>query len=199
MKKSKAKTLILDAQGVIFNDPFRAFLNEFGSLIGLPLDEMERRWDKEVRQLAWTGRVSDEELWSLLGNTNWSAVRVLDLLESKYKLGPASPYLEKWSQSTNLFVLSNHRSHWLIPRMKRFGIHHYFDNLMISDSLGRMKPDKVLFEDLIGVIGQLESAIFVDDQVQNVEVASSLGLKAIHAEKSCNWIGMINKALDLTD
>ena len=199
MKKCRAKTLILDAQGVIFNDPFRAFLSDFGTLIGLPSDEVERRWDKEVRQLAWTGRVNDEELWSLLGNVNWSGARVLELLESKYKLGPAAPYLEQWSQSATLFVLSNHRSHWLIPRMKRFGIHHYFDKIMISDTLGRMKPDKVLFEDLIEVIGQSENSIFVDDQVQNVEVAISFGFKAIHAERSFNWIGMINKALDLAD
>lgn len=182
MKRSSNHIMILDAHGVIFNNPFIGFLADVARMTGQTREDVLERWYREVRTLAWTGAMTDEEIWRSLtaqrGDTQcWQA-----LLETHYTLGPVAPMLRMWSQMMPIWILSNHRSHWLDRRLKRFQIDELFERVIVSDAVNLTKPDYRLFEYTAKLLPPSVTAFFVDDQQKNVEAARNAGLNAMRVD-----------------
>lgn len=95
-------------------------------------------------------------------------IEVLDELKMKYKLGiisNANPSLD-WSFSS-------------------LGIRQYFDDIVISAYEGIEKPDKEIYLRSISNLGsKLEECIFIDDRLENVNVAEKLGMKGFHLNRN---------------
>lgn len=200
MNRTKIEILVLDAHGVVLNNPLRQFLTEFAEMTGQDATTVQVRWDEEVRARAWTGELSDAEIWrALSGNRHSIRNDWNELLESHYEAGPAKPYLESWHRRAKLWILSNHRSHWLVPRLHRFRIANYFERVLISDELGAAKPDPKVFDPILRQVDTPGSVVFVDDQSRNVEAARELGIVGIDLNRTTNWAEQVEAALDKTD
>jgi FMN phosphatase YigB (HAD superfamily) len=143
------------------------------------------RWDREIRVPAWTGQLSDDDLWSALSGTSLvggvSAATWSRRLERHYAPGPAAEYLPCWSARVPIWLLSNHRSHWLLPRLERFGALDCVQRVLVSDDLRAVKPDPAAFLPVLGETTP-ERVLFVDDQVKNIRIAASLGMRTVLAE-----------------
>jgi HAD superfamily hydrolase (TIGR01549 family) len=125
-----------------------------------------------------------------------AADQLVDLeLEAAYELGPASPHLQRWSRQVPLWLLSNHRSPWLLPRLERFELTKFFQRVIISDVIGAAKPEPAAYAEILERTTSPASALFVDDQNRNVAAAAKIGLTAFHAGADLSWIAAVDDAL----
>jgi putative hydrolase of the HAD superfamily len=187
--------LVLDAHGVVLNTYWPRFLRSAARHTGEPVEQVLHRWHHAVRADAWLGRIGDSELWRRLlpaggPHHDWPA-----MLEAGYTLGPAAPHLERWTACVPVWLLSNHRSHWLRPRLERFGLASCFEQVLVSDMIGAAKPDASAFDPLLRLRTRPEHILFVDDQIANVTAARRLGLQAVHVETGGAWVASVDSLL----
>ena len=131
MTSPRVDLLVLDAHGVVLNAYWPHFLGEIARCIGEPEHELTRRWHDTLREDAWCGRIDDEELWNRLTRARMNDAECRALLEAGYTLGPLAVHLNAWATRVPVWLLSNHRSHWLRPRLQRFGIYHLFQRVLV--------------------------------------------------------------------
>ena len=194
MRGSKPELLVLDVHGVVLTNPLMEFLDQVEVATGQSPGSVRRRWRDRLRTPAWTGRISDEQLWEQLtgGDTtrDWRGI-----LEGMYERGAAAPHLRRWSQRVPIWLLSNHRSHWLLPRLERFGLTGVFQRVVVSDVIAAAKPDPTAFRHVVEEVRAPASCLFVDDRARNIASAASLGLQVVHASPDIPWIAAIDDAL----
>ena len=191
----KPKLLVLDGQGVVFDAPIKRFLRLFARNNGVDYSKVAGRWENRLRHLAWTGAIDDEDLWTELAGKKVSIEETMRSLGASYRPGPVAEHLALWSQLVPIWLLSNHRSHWVLPRLDQLNLTDAFQRLLISDSTGVVKPDANAFRELI--TGEVAAAdiLFVDDQEHNVRAAQRLGLGTLHAFPGNDWVDAIHRAL----
>ena len=189
------RLLVLDGEGVVFNSPIKQFLRRFSSDNQLDYALVELRWEEKYRQLAWTGKIDDLELWCGLANTRVDPIRTNETLSNAYSPGPAAPLVVRWSQAVPVWLLSNQRSRWVVPKLEQFGILAAFQRLLISDATGFVKPDPAAFRQLLSDGLKPQDILFVDDQERNIEAARKLGIRTIHANDQRPWLQEIELAL----
>jgi putative hydrolase of the HAD superfamily len=197
MTNPRIELLVLDAHGVVLNSYWPCFLGELARRVGRSEESLIRRWRETVRLDAWSGHIDDCQLWRRLGAGQKSDKDLRDLLEKGYTHGPAASRLRRWAQRMPIWLLSNHRTSWLVPRMARLNLLDFFDRILVSDVIGSMKPDPAAFREVLRQTSRPQRVLFVDDQLVNVLSARRLGLTALHAEKTGHWLGVVDRLLDL--
>jgi len=194
MRRPPVELLVLDAHGVIFNNPFPTFLKSLATIRNERPRDLLGRWTKYIRTPAWTGRLSDSELWRQLAGERdpdgWRA-----MLEAMYAHGPAAPHLERWARSVPIWLLSNHRSGWLLPRLDRFGLTGHFQRVVVSDAVGAAKPDPAIFAPVLQSSIAPSRVLVVDDHRRNLKTAKRLGFQTVLAGASTTWLGAVDRAL----
>ena len=186
---------MLDGQGVIFDSPIKQFLARFASAHRVDYEDIERKWETRLRELAWRGQVSDEQLWHELAGRPVDARQIMLWLRTMYRPGPAERYLAGWAKIVPIWMLSNHRSAWLLPRLESRGLTQVLDKILISDRTGFIKPEPEAFELLLEGKRVARDILFVDDQLHNVEAAESLGCRVVLAASGQPWLDRVNVAL----
>ena len=189
------KVLVLDGQGVVFNSPFKKFLSSFAKINRLEYEQVERRWESRIRELAWRGLISDEQLWNELAGRKINVRETMLALSAGYEPGPAAKRLATWSQTVPIWLLSNHRSAWLLPKLEAFGLSSAFDKLLVSDRTGFIKPELGAFRQLLHGVSSAQDILFIDDQLHNVEAAQAMGCRAIFAAPGRSWLKRVDAAL----
>jgi len=192
---SRIQLLVLDAHGVVLNAYWPRFLREVAGLTGETEADVVRRWNNCVRADAWLGHISDNELWQRLippqhVSHDWRAI-----LEAGYALGPAAPHLRRWTECVPIWLLSNHRTHWLRPRLERFNLLVRFPRVLVSDRIGAVKPGREMFDFVLQQSPNPNHVLFVDDQTCNVEAARRQGISALHADPARDWITAVYNSL----
>lgn len=185
--------LVLDAHGVVFSNSFRKFLRALESLIGHNTGELWQRWLREIRHPAWSGELTEMQIWERLGASRFRQAGA-GLLNHAFDLGPASSHLQVWRRRVPIWLLSNHRTEWLHPRLEQFGLQDCFERVLVSDQMGFVKPDERAFLQAISGLDP-HRVLVVDDKPQNVRVARQLGTHAILASPTANWTGEITDLL----
>jgi 2-haloacid dehalogenase len=133
---------------------------------GLPFDEgvarlQARHPEHRDRIAAWRDRWEEMIPGPVVGGP--------ELLREVKETGLPVYALSNWSAET-----------WPIA-VERFAFLAWFDDVVISGSLGVKKPDPAIFEHLL-TRHRLDPAatLFVDDSARNVEAAGRLGLVTHH-------------------
>jgi putative hydrolase of the HAD superfamily len=163
--------LVLDVHGVVINNPFLEFLRSTGDRVGIGGDELTRRWRSRWRLPFWEGVMSEAELWNALA-PRLDPAELRSDLESRYRPGPWFQFVMR--HDGPMWLLSNHRTEWLLPRLERFGVSDRFERILVSDALGAAKPSADAFAALRG----RPDAVFFDDSTCNVAAARELGIQA---------------------
>ncbi len=195
MPVTKPKLLVLDGQGVVFDAPIKDFLLAFTRDNNLDIDSVSGRWEERLRKLAWTGAIDDEALWNELAGRKVNFRQTMIALGASYRPGPVAEYLADWSQRVPVWLLSNHRSHWVLPHLNTFNLYNLFQRFLISDVTGLVKPDPNAFRLLLDGKTAPSDILFVDDQLHNTAAAARLGLRSIHATPEHDWIKEISTSL----
>lgn len=195
MSLQKPKLLVLDGQGVVFDAPIKRFLSAFARRNDLDYSALLGRWQDRLRQLAWSGEIDDETLWTELAGKDVDVHETMLELGESYRPGPAACCLDRWSQHLPIWLLSNHRSHWVLPQLVSMNLAGVFERLLISDETGIVKPDPQAFAQLLNGQVVASDILFVDDQLHNTQAAEELGLRTVHASPGAAWAADIDAAL----
>jgi putative hydrolase of the HAD superfamily len=79
-----------------------------------------------------------------------------------------------------LGALNNEARETNAYRFEHFGLRHSFQVALSSCYLGLRKPDAVMFERALEILGKPpERVLFIDDREENAEAAAKAGMKAI--------------------
>lgn len=169
-----ADLVVLDVHGVVFTRAFPEFVHRRALDRREDPDEVWWRWRHEYRLDLWEGRITPEAMWRGLFPGD-DPQRLSADVERGYGPGPLFEQIERSDQT--LWLLSNHRSEWLLPRLARFGIADRFERVLVSDRLGAAKPDVRAFAPLLDA-GRHRTVCFIDDSPRNVAAARRLGIDA---------------------
>jgi len=189
----RIERLVLDAHGVVFSNSFRNVVSEIAHLSGQNTGEVWEKWLREVRYPAWSGGLSESEIWPRLGVGHLTRRRD-EIMRTAFGLGPAGPYLRTWNRHTPIWLLSNHRSEWLRPRLQQFGLEGFFERILISDQTGFVKPDENAFLEIMDGKSP-DRVLYVDDKQKNIDVAKRLGACTILATTDVLWTNAISELL----
>jgi len=175
--------LVLDVHGVVLNNPLPVFMQDLA--LRLKTEAVHARW-RSMRRDFWEGRLDETAFWSRLAPTA-DAVALRSDLESRYAPGPY--YAQLMKSDHRIWLLSNHRHAWLMPRLQRFGLAERFERVLVSDQLGAAKPSIGAFAPLVDAAATSQ-VTFVDDNPRNVAAARAEGLNACLADAQTDWAAL---------
>jgi HAD superfamily hydrolase (TIGR01549 family) len=188
--------LILDVAGVIITNLSPIFWHEIAELAFIPSETLRSQFKQEMRELLWTGKISEYEFWHWL-NKKCPPIEIhtaQSILFKQLRYLPAIKCLPTWSQVADIHLLSNHRTEWLEPLLEP--IKKYVKSITISSSVGFSKPDPIIYEIVQSKIQVNRQVLFVDDQEKNLKPAQDLFWSTLKADKKGMWIEQVNEILN---
>ena len=177
--------LVLDAHGVVLNRAFPTFVRRRAEERGDDLRAVWRRWRHDLRLDCWEGRISAEQTWARLFPGDAPAT-LEEGLSRTYARGPIFDRVVASGQRA--WLLSNHRTDWLRPQLRRFGLDDRFERVIVSDDIGVAKPNHHVFRDICRRAGA-GRVVLLDDSERNVAAAREAGLEAYQVVDPHRWIG----------
>jgi putative hydrolase of the HAD superfamily len=164
------RLVVLDVHGVVFSNPLVPYLAEMAGRYGREAPEVLQAWSTRLRRPFWLGHLSEAELWSSLF-PGCDPVALSADLEGRYEAGPLFHRLDTIGDP--IWLLSNHRSDWLLPRIARFGLEGRFERVYVSDAIGFVKPEPGAFLFVRELAGE-RTIRYLDDKPANVTVAATV-------------------------
>lgn len=187
------RLLVLDGAGVLFTNPMPRFLEGVAARTGRRLDAVLADRDR-LRAAFWTGAIDEAAWWDALVGVDDPAWR--ERLRDGYEPGVAASHLPRWSARVPVWLLTNHRSAWLAPRLEQTGLGAHLSRVLVSDRLGAAKPDPAAFGAVVAELGDdPDGVLFVDDKTRNVSAARTLGIPALRADPARAWIARVDARL----
>jgi epoxide hydrolase-like predicted phosphatase len=168
------KATVFDFFGVIYSSPYNTWLKNHGYeregdflKISQALDLEQVSVDQFFDTLSTLSGQDKGEIKSEFKSARALNVNVLNMVDnfrSKYKTG----------------LLSNASMEYIHDILVENDILRHFDEVVISGEVGYIKPDKAIFDIMIGRLGcEPKEIIFIDDNLSNIESAKRIGLNAI--------------------
>ena len=199
------KNIIFDSGGVILDINMQKTIDGFAAL-GLPQNEL--RFDvgetADLMHRYQLGHFATDEFCRLVaakcnpGTTPeqvalaWNSI-CLGIPERKLNA------IKALKQRANAYLLSNTNDlhwqycldHWFNANGNR--CEDFFDKVFLSQNMHLEKPYSEIFEQVIKVTGT--DAIFLDDNLDNVNAAKNCGIQAVQITPDFDWFDYL-KALD---
>ena len=178
--RDDGRLILLDVHGVVFNNPLVPYLLETAKRHGRDEVEVLRLWSGELRRPFWLGQVSVSQVWEgLVPGCDPTALSAE--LEERYQAGPLFRALDAIDEP--IWLLSNHRSEWLLPRLARFGLEDRFERVYVSDTIGFVKPEPEAF-DFVRQLAGGRAISYVDDNPVNVAAAGAIFDEALGLDQA---------------
>lgn len=131
------------------------------------------------------GKITEETFWKrIIAKYSWN-VSVDDLKQAVRKnfkeIKGTRKIIEKLKQSGyTLALLSNHAKEWIEYCEGKYTYHKLFHNVTYSYELRLSKPNKKIFNKIfVALQVQPQNCIFIDDNLENLNVAKTLQIKTI--------------------
>ena len=194
------KSLLFDLGGVLIDIDFTQVFAQFEKMSQLPIDEIKARFQMdEMYKLHETGHISwvqyAQHLRSRL-DLNASDLEIANAWNAIFKgeINQTVCAIESITDKVRCFMFSNTN-----PTHQQFWLHNYpgvvnlFEQLFVSSEMGLRKPDTASFKAIADITQcQLQDFIFFDDTPENIEAASSLGIKAVLVQQPSDVITELN-------
>ena len=102
------------------------------------------------------------------------------------------------SQNYSCYVLSNWSAETFVGMKDEYPFLKQFDELLISGEEKLIKPDQAIYELAISRFNLIpEKTVFIDDKLENIEVAKKLNFKIIHLLEPKDIKEEVNKILNI--
>lgn len=188
------KNIIFDLGGVLLNIDYHLTKKAFIDLGYEDFDEMFSQFrSNELFEDLEMGKISNEAFYEKLIplakspveieriNHAWNAM-LLDFRKESLE------FLKQLKNKYQLFLLSNTNDiHWqAFDRLFResvagHSLDDYFTKAWYSHKIGYRKPNNDIFEFVLKDAGlKAEETLFIDDSINNIEVAKQLGIQVHH-------------------
>jgi glucose-1-phosphatase len=178
MATSKIQSLLFDLGGVVVEIDFnRASLAELKAAFtfDVPYQRHERGEITAAEYFAYLAQhlqLQDDPAWIAEG---WNSIFIAEIAETRRMVEAARAKLPCYAfTNTN----AAHKAAWSakFPEVVRA-----FDRIFVSSEIGHRKPDHSAFEFVARSLGvPMESILFFDDTLENVDGALAAGLEAVH-------------------
>lgn len=166
--------IIFDFFGVIYRDPFKAWLkqnnfNDLGPYI-------------KVSDLVDAGTISEEEFYIRLANLSGKPLSSVERVfnESSTPERELIELVRRLGKSYKIGLMSNSSSEYLRPILEEHDLLNLFDEIIISAEVGFIKPGMEIFNYALSKLdAKPAQTIFIDDSVINTLKAKSYGLTPV--------------------
>jgi glucose-1-phosphatase len=184
------KAVIFDVGGVLVRTQDQQLRRQWERRLGLaPGEAAEIVFGGESGRAVQLGRISDAEHWSwiqsrlALGDEDLSDFR-RDFFVRDHLDQSLLAYIGRLRAHYTVGLLSNASAGARQLLAQEYPILDAFDCVTISGEEGVMKPETAIYRIALGRAGaRPEEALFVDDSLENVEAARSIGMQAVHFRK----------------
>lgn len=185
MKHKKA--MILDVGGVLATNYTPQFWEGLSDDYDVPYDAL-MQFRKDVRADLWTGAIAEKEFWERMSERFQAidAAGARAMLVSEIRPLPALERLKAWRKRASLNVLSNHRTEWIAPVLKR--VYPFADHVIVSAEAGCRKPEPEIYSRMDECLDGYEDILFVDDTPKNLPQGAALGWKTLLADEGGAWM-----------
>ena len=132
------------------------------------------------------GRISEDAyLCGILERSRWDLqlASLKRMLRDNFhvRIEGSLHVLREVAKSYRVAMLSDHVREWVLYIRSIHPFLNVFDDRFYSCELGKTKSDPTVFPDVLDVLGLApEACLFIDDRIQNVRNAESVGLPSIH-------------------
>lgn len=127
------------------------------------------------------GSLSWQEFVQKVGvQTGQTASEVQRMYEAQRINLELAAYIDKLHEKYKTALLTNSSAGFIDPLLEKTGLNKTFDSVVVSSSIGIVKPDPRIYEYALEKLGvKAGEAVFVDDSQVRVEGARAIGMKAI--------------------
>jgi glucose-1-phosphatase len=181
------RAVLWDIGGVLLRTADWGPRTRLAEHLGMSLRELETLlWGGEMGRKAQLGEVSHEQIWQYvlarlgLPGEQWEALREeffsgdvfdADLVDQIRRLRPRY----------RTGIISNATTDMRPFIERELRLVDAFDHVTISAEVGWMKPDHRIYQHALQAMEVApDSAVFVDDFIENVVAARAIGMQAIH-------------------
>jgi len=187
--------LVLDVAGVIVTNLSPTYWMEMAALEGVTYEFLHNQFKHEIRELLWTGKISEEEYWKWM-NRQCPSIEIHEAQSILYKhlrTLPAFDCIPGWSEVSDIHLLSNHRREWLEPLLDP--IRPYIKSITISSSVGLCKPHSEVYTIVNAKLDPMLQVMYIDDQDKNMKAAQELSWNTLTADTEGKWIELVKQML----
>lgn len=175
-------TIVFDVGGVLSKDMIDTKLIDLADSYDLHVDALLGAKSK-CRDPADLGEISDSEFWNRILDHFGVEATVEDTeIDSYIVLVEGTLDIAKsLSKKYRTAILSNDSKKMGALRRKKFSFDEIFNPIIISGYLGVKKPDARIYDILLEELGtSAEECLFIDNNMDNVDAARSVGIRTIH-------------------
>jgi FMN phosphatase YigB (HAD superfamily) len=168
----KQSVIVFDFMGVVFKEG-RVLSNLLVPMFrpSLPHEEIRKRYRGFV-----IGEIGSDEFWAgMVSDARQAEKTYLD----RFKLADGFEVVFDLKQRYQLAVLSEVPAEWGDYLVRKFELDRVFDVMVLSGRVGVTKPDIRIFRMILEKLGRDRDYAFIDDNHENLAVASGLGWRTI--------------------
>lgn len=196
-------TIFFDIGGVLLNIHPDRTIKYLSNLTNLSEEQIEKAFPEDAHHKYERGEISDYEFfnaikhslpvsnnltekqfwnaWSLLVGEETEVMKMMNQLASKYPV----------------WLLSNTNPYHILGE-ERFKLFDKITGVIYSFEVGSRKPEAEIYHKALEIANaKAENSLFIDDLIENVEMARSLNMKAIHYKTFDDFKIQLGKFLQL--
>lgn len=189
------KNIIFDFGGILVNIDYKKTLNELSIISNRSVEELYSQHEQiDLFSNLETGKIGRDEFFdglrTLLDTDSDNGV-----LENAWNamLGQVPKmrveFLKEFKKTKNLYMLSNINEIHEEKLKEHQELYSLFDKVYFSHHINLRKPNIDIFEYVLNDSGLIiNETIFIDDSLQHIEAAKSLGLATIHLSPSNSFL-----------
>ena len=180
------KAILFDFGGVIAEEGFREGIKAVGRLNGLEPEAFFRLADDLIYETEYvTGKAGEADFWGVLRERSGIRQSDSELREEvlrRFTLRADVLELVDGVRNLGLTVaILSDQTNWLDELDQKNPFYHRFDLVFNSYKTGKGKRDPSFFRDVCRALGVApDEALFIDDNLKNIERARGEGLRTIH-------------------
>ncbi len=180
------RAVIWDLGGVLLRTVDRAPRREAAARLGLTYEQLEDLvFNSDQGRRAQLGEIGPDELWEGVGQALKLPAEDLSWLKKAFLGGDRLDmelvvYIRSLRARHRVGMISNYWKNLRRFLAERLDILDAFDHIVISSEEGVMKPDPRIYRLSLQGLGVVaREAVFIDDNLHNVEGAQAVGMHAI--------------------
>ena len=178
----KTTTILFDMYGVIIEQSKGKFIPyTFKSFDESQHERLNKQFREDKLFLkAGNGEIDSDTFLSLLGFDD-PRYHMKNYIENYLTLDPGfKPFAEEFCRKYDFVLLSNDVAAWSEYLTEYHDLNRYFKEKIVSGEVKCRKPDPRIYELALEKAGKTpEECIFIDNKVENLEVAQKLGIGPI--------------------
>lgn len=178
----KTTTILFDMYGVIIEQSKGKFIPyTFKSFDESQHERLNKQFREDKLFLkAGNGEIDSDTFLSLLGFDD-PRYHMKNYIENYLTLDPGfKPFAEEFCKKYDFVLLSNDVAAWSEYLTEYHDLNRYFKEKIVSGEVKCRKPDPRIYELALEKAGKTpEECIFIDNKVENLEVAQKLGIGPI--------------------